>query len=191
MVYLKSRFLKQADFLRCQDTYLCTKNRHRVYYVENSVDNHFSLWITLCHIVFNTMSLLVYSVRCPSVNRGAVLSGRGAVTQHDGKNLFCALFLIFSKNFSVLKTSVFACFRLFYEPLRARAFSLSLKKTAQNFFEKGVDKGVHPRYNGDTPRGYTPRPPDSVEGRADSPNGVHLVNSRSPRGQHSADRRRV
>lgn len=59
---------------------------------------------------------------------GAVLSGRGAVVQHDGKNLFCVLFLIFSKNFSALKTSVFACFHLFCEPLRARAFSLSLKK---------------------------------------------------------------
>lgn len=126
--------------MRCQDTYLCTKNRHRVYYVENPVDNHFSLWITLYHIVFNTTSLLVYSVRCPSVDRGAVLSGRGAVAQHDGKNLFCALFLIFSKNFSALKTSVFACFHLFCEPLRARAFSLSLKKLPPKiFFEKSVD----------------------------------------------------
>ena len=66
-----------------------------------------------------------------------------------------------------------------------------LKKISQKNFEKGVDKRVHPRYNEDTSKGYTPRPPDSVEGRADSPNGVHLVNSRSPRGQHSADRRRV
>lgn len=70
IVYSKSRFLDQAHFLRCQDTYLCTKNRHRVYLVENPVDNHFSLWITLYHIVLNTTSLLVYSVRCPSADRG-------------------------------------------------------------------------------------------------------------------------
>lgn len=127
-------------------------------------------------IPYSLQYYVASGVRC----RGAVLSGRGAVGAHDGKNLFCALFLIFSKNFSAFKTSVFACFHLFCEPLRARAFSLSLKKTALKFFEKGVDKGVHPRYNGDTPRGYTPRPPDSVEGRADSPNGVHLANSRSP-----------
>ena len=62
------------------------------------------------------------------------LSGRGAVVQHDGKNFFCALFLIFSKNFSALKTYVFACFRLFCEPLRARAFSLYLKKDGSKIF---------------------------------------------------------
>ena len=87
------------------------------------------------------------------------------------------------------------CFRLLSPVLRtttrACVFIIFEKNSSKKFFKKGVDKGVHPRYNGDTPRGYTPRPPDSVEGRADSPNGVHLVNSRSPRGQHSADRRRV
>ena len=57
----------------CQDTYLYAKNRHRVYYVENPVDNHFSLWITLYHIVFNTMSLLVYAVRARCC-QGEVLS---------------------------------------------------------------------------------------------------------------------
>lgn len=158
--------------------------------VENPVDNHFSLWITLYHIVCNTTSLLVYSV--PLSIRARCCQGAVLSRSTTGKIFFCALFLIFSKNFSVLKTPVFTCFRLFCEPLRARAFSLSLKKnSSKNFFKKGVDKGVHPRYNGDTPRGYTPRPPDSVEGRADSPNGVHLVRSHSPCGQHSADRRRV
>ena len=88
--------------------------------------------------------------------------------------------------------------RVFSEKIFSRVYIVSVtlskkeKKFApKNFLKKGVDKGVHPRYNGDTPRGYTPRPPDSVEGRADSPNGVHLVRSHSPCGQHSADRRRV
>lgn len=58
--------------------------------------------------------------------------------QHDGKNFFRALFLIFSKNFSAFKTSVFACFHLFCEPLRARAFSLSLKKNGAEKFLKKV-----------------------------------------------------
>lgn len=58
--------------------------------------------------------------------------------QHDGKNFFCALFLIFSKNFYALKTPVFACFRLFCEPLRARVFSLYLKKTARKIFFKNL-----------------------------------------------------
>jgi len=49
------------------------KNRHGVYLVENPVDNCFSL-------------------------RNSQKIG----TQHDGKNLFCELFLIFSKNFSVV-----------------------------------------------------------------------------------------
>lgn len=138
--------------MRCQDTYLCTKNRHRVYLVKNPVDNHFSLWITPCHVVFNTTSLLVYSVRCPSVNLGAVLSG-----STTGKIFFCALFLIFSKNFSVLKTPVFACFRLFYEPLRARAFSLSLKKTARKIFlKKGLTRG-YTRAIMETLQGGTPQ----------------------------------
>lgn len=75
IVYSKSRFSDQADFLRCQDTYLCTKNRHRVYLVENPVDNCFSLCITLYHAVFNTASPLVYSVRCPSVDRGTTEGG--------------------------------------------------------------------------------------------------------------------
>lgn len=112
--------------------------------------------------------------------------------QHDGKNFFRALFLIFSKK---LFRAQNLCFRLFSPVLRtttrACVFIIFEKNGSKIFFEKGVDKGVHPRYNGDTPRGYTPRPPDSVEGRADSPNGVHLANSRSSRGQHSADRRRV
>jgi hypothetical protein len=68
--------------------------------------------------------------------RGRGRNSQKIGVQHDGKNLFCALFLIFSKNFSALKTSVFACFRLFCEPLRARAFSLSLKKTPLKFFLK-------------------------------------------------------
>lgn len=96
------------------------------------------------------------------------------------KKLFRAQNLCFCLFSPVLRTTTRACVFIIFE-----------KKQSKKFFEKGVDKGVHPRYNGDTPRGYTPRPPDSVEGRADSPNGVHLANSRSPRGQHSADRRRV
>lgn len=86
-----------------------------------------------------------------SARQGAGLSEQGGTdrrdrgrksqkigTQHDGKNLFCVLFLIFSKNFSAFKTSVFACFRLFLEPLRARAFSLSLKKTPSKIFFKNL-----------------------------------------------------
>lgn len=77
--------------------------------------------------------------------------------QHDGKNLFCALFLIFSKNFSAFKTSVFACFHLFCEPLRARAFSLSLKKTALKFFlKKGLTRG-YTRAIMETLQGGTPQ----------------------------------
>lgn len=77
--------------------------------------------------------------------------------QHDGKNLFCALFLIFFKNFSVLKTTVFACFHLFCEPLRARAFSLSLKKTARKIFlKKGLTRG-YTRAIMETLQGGTPQ----------------------------------
>ena len=138
IVYSKSRFSDQA-----RSVHFCAFCAFLCFFalVENPVDNCFSLWITLYHAVFNTTSLLVYSVRCP-----CHLSGGGApvlltvpiiaVVQHDGKNLFCALFLIFSKNFSAFKTSVFACFHLFCEPLRARAFSLSLKKTVRKIFLK-------------------------------------------------------
>ena len=72
---LEKSVFRSGPFLRCQDTYLCTKNRHRVYLVENPVDNCFSLCITLYHAVFNTTSLLVYSVRCPSVDRSATGGG--------------------------------------------------------------------------------------------------------------------
>ena len=123
--------------------------------MEKPVDNYFSLWITQCYIVFDTISV---GVPCPlSIGgadrrgRSAGLSGRDRArksqkigVQHDGKNLFCALFLIFSKNFYALKTHVFVCFRLFCEPLRARAFSLSLKKTARKiFFRNLLTYGVH------------------------------------------------
>lgn len=50
------------------------------------------------------------------------------------KNLFLRAFSDFSKNFYALKTPVFACFRLFCEPLRARAISLYLKKRLEKFF---------------------------------------------------------
>ena len=76
IVYSKSRFSDQA-----RSVHFCAFCAFLCFFapVENSVDNHFSLWITLYHIVLNTTSLRVYSVRCPSVNPGAVLSGRGAV----------------------------------------------------------------------------------------------------------------
>lgn len=164
--------------MRCQDTYLCTKNRHRVYYVENPVDNHFSLWITLYHIVFNTTSLGVLCPLSDRHDRGRDRAGQIGRTegrdrgrnsqkigaQHDGKNFFCALFLIFSKNFSALKTPVFTCFRLFCEPLRARAFSLSLKKTAEIFFSKTVDRDSTPRYNGYCQEGQHPDSPPHTAG---------------------------
>ena len=145
IVYSKSRFLRQADFLRCQDTYLCTKNRHRVYLVENPVDNCFSLWITLYHAVFNTTSPLVYSVRCPSVNPGAVLSWRGAVVQHAPKKYF---------------------FRVFSEKIFSRVYIVSVtlskkreKIAPKNFLEKRVDMGRPKVYYRDTPRGTPQRHP--------------------------------
>lgn len=183
--------------MRCQDTYLYARS----WIYEQSL---------ICYFL---NMVLVHPVRVRSAGQRARQGGtdrrdRGAGTvyagrdrgrkfqkigvQHDGKNLFCALFLIFSKNFSAFKTPVFACFRLFYEPLRARAFSLSLKKTARKIFsKKGLTRGYTRAIMETLQGGYTPRPPDSVEGRADSPNGVHLVRSHSPCGQHSADRRRV
>lgn len=137
IVYSKSRFLRQADFLRCLDTYLYAWS-----------------WIYEQSLICYFLNIvLVYPVSVDRQDRGhdrgtrcclgAVYAGRdrgrkfqkiGA--QHDGKNLFCAFFLIFSKNLSALKTCIFACFRLFCEPLRARAFSLSLKKLPPNFFWK-------------------------------------------------------
>ena len=145
--------------MRCQDTYLCTKNRHRVYYVENPVDNHFSMWITLCHIVFNTMSLLVYSVRCPSVNRGAVLSGRGAVGArccHAARRKKSFL-RAFSDFFKKLFCAQNLCFRLFSPvlrtPTRACVFIIFEKNASKNFLKKGVDMGRPKVYYRDTPRG--------------------------------------
>lgn len=120
--------------------------------MENSVDNYFSLWITLYHIVLNTTSLLVYSVRCPSVNPGAVLSGRdrgrnsqkiGA--QHAPKNIFSAFFL---KKFF----RAYILFPLLYQKKRE-------KIAPKNFLKKGVDMGRPKVYYRDTPRGTPQRHP--------------------------------
>ena len=71
---------------------------------------------------------------------GAVLSGRGAVVQHDGKNLFCALFLIFSKNFSTLKTPYLLLFSpVLRTPTRACVFIISEKRRLKIFLKKPVD----------------------------------------------------
>ena len=168
--------------MRCQDTYLYARS-----------------WIYEQSLICYFLNIvLVYPVRCQI--GGTEGRDRAGQRAEISKNRRAArreksFLRAFSDFFKKLLRVQNPCFRLFSPvlrtPTRACVFIIFEKNRLKNFFEKGVDKGVHPRYNGDTPRGYTPRPPDSVEGRADSPNGVHLVNSRSPRGQHSADRRRV
>ena len=128
------------------------RNRHGVYLVENPVDNHFSLWITLYHIVSNTTSLLVYSIRCPSVDRGAVLSGRdrGRNSQKSArstpqKKYFSAFFL---KKFF----RAYILFPLLYQKKRE-------KIAPKNFLKKRVDMGRPKVYYRDTPRGDAPKTP--------------------------------
>lgn len=61
--------------------------------------------------------------------------------QHDGKNLFLRAFSDFFKKLFRAQNHCFRLFSPVLEPLRARAFSLSLKKNSpKNFFEKPVDK---------------------------------------------------
>ena len=160
IVYSKSRFSDQA-----RSVYFCAFCAFLCFFapVENSVDNHFSLWITLYHIVLNTTSLLVYSVRCPSVNPGAVLSGRGAVRARccqgatgggilkksarstPQKNIFSAFFL---KKFF----RAYILFPLLYQKKRE-------KIAPKNFLKKGVDMGRPKVYYRDTPRGTPQRHP--------------------------------
>lgn len=134
IVYSKSRFFEQADFLRCQDTYLYARN----WIYEQSLICYF------LNIVLVYLSSVDRRDRgrdragqigghgvCRAGQRAEFSKNRGAARR---KKFFCALFLIFSKNFSAFKTRVFACFHLFCEPLRARAFSLSLKKRPQKIF---------------------------------------------------------
>ena len=129
------------------------KNRHRVYLVENPVDNHFSLWITPYHAVFNTTSLLVYSVRCPSVDRGAVLSWRGAVGARccraaRRKKSFLRAFSDFLKK---LFRAQNPCFRLFSPVLRttmrACVFIIFEKNALKNIFQKPIDSWCTNAYN--------------------------------------------
>lgn len=151
IVYSKSRFFEQADFLRCQDTYLYARS----WIYEQSL---------ICYFL---NMVLVYPVRCQiggtegATGRDRSAGQRAKISKNRSaarrKNLFCALFLIFSKNFSALKTHVFACFCLFCEPLRARAFSLSLKKTARKIFsKKGLTRG-YTRAIMETLQGGTPQ----------------------------------
>ena len=139
------------------------RNRHRVYLVENPVDNCFSLWIPLYHAVFNTTSLLVYSVRCPSVDRGAVLSGRGAVGARccrgatGGRN---------SQKIGAQHAPKKYFLRVFSEKIFSRVYIVSVtlskkeKKFApKNFLKKGVDMGRPKVYYIDTPRGTPQRHP--------------------------------
>ena len=143
---LEKSIFGTGRFLRCQDTYLCTKNRHRVYYVENPVDNHFSLWITLYHIVFNTTSLLVYSVRCPSADRGTTegenLKNRCAARR--GKSFLRAFSDFFKKLFHAQNLY----FRLFSPVLRtttrACVFIIFEKKQLEKFFWKRGWQGGTP-----------------------------------------------
>ena len=86
----------------------------------------------------------MYLVRCRSAGQIGGADRRENLkkigVQHGGKNLFCALFLIFSKNFYALKTPVFACFRLFCELLtRACVFIIFEKNGSKNIFQKPVD----------------------------------------------------
>lgn len=112
--------------------------------------------------------------------------------QHDGKNLFLRAFSdFFKKLFRTLKPYFHLFSPVLRTTTRACVFIIFEKTPLKFFLKKGLTRGYTRAIMETLQGGYTPRPPDSVEGRADSPNGVHLVNSRSPRGQHSADRRRV
>lgn len=139
IVYSKSRFFEQADFLRCQAP---------IFTPEVGYMNSRS------YVIFLTWYWCTLSAVRSAGQRAKISKNRSAARR---KNLFCALFLIFSKNFSALKTHVFACFCLFCEPLRARAFSLSLKKTARKIFsKKGLTRG-YTRAIMETLQGGTPQ----------------------------------
>ena len=136
IVYSKSRFSDQA-----RSVHFCAFCAFLCFFalVENPVDNCFSLWITLYHAVFNTTSLLVYSVRCPSVNRGGVPSWRGAVgarccrAARRKKSFLRAFSDFFKKLFRVQNL----CFRLFSPVLRtttrACVFIIFEKNSPKNF----------------------------------------------------------
>ena len=128
------------------------RNRHRVYYAENPVDNHFSLWITPYHVVFNTTSLLVHSIRCPSVDRGAVLSGRdrGGILKKSARSTPQKKYFL----------------RVFSKKIFSRVYIVSVtlskkreKIAPKNFLKKRVDMGRPKVYYRDTPRGTPQRHP--------------------------------
>lgn len=126
--------------------------------------------------------LLVYSVRCQiggtegrercmqggtdrhdrGRDRGRKFQKIGA--QHDGKNLFCAFFLIFSKK---LFRAQNLCFLLFSPVLRtttrACVFIIFEKNCPKKFFEKPIDSYAYSAYNRHCQQD-SGTPPDSLTG---------------------------
>lgn len=152
IVYSKSRFFEQADFLRCQDTYLYARS----WIYEQSL---------ICYFL---NMVLVYPVRCQiggtegATGRDRSAGQRAKISKNRSAARRKKSFLrAFSDFFKKLFRAQNPCFRLFLPVLRtttrACVFIIFEKNSSKNFFKKGVDKGVHPRYNGDTPRGVHPK----------------------------------
>lgn len=133
IVYSKSLFSDQADFLGVLTPIFTPE----VGYMNS---RSYVIFLTYCWCTLSAVD---------RHDRGRDRAGQGArqgakISKNRyaarRKNLFLRAFSDFFKNFYALKTPVFACFRLFCEPLRARAISLYFKKNgSKNFFEKGVD----------------------------------------------------
>lgn len=145
------------------------------------MDNHFFLWITLYHIVFNTTSLGVLCPLSDRHDRGRDRAGqigrtegrdRGRTGAKISKNRRAArreksFLRVFSDFFKKLFRAQNPCFRLFSPVLRtttrACVFIIFEKNCLKKFFEKPIDSYAYSAYNRHCQQD-SGTPPDSLTG---------------------------